>query len=212
MPPSEAATTPRARGRPRGFDRDQALDAAMRVFWDKGYAGASLAELTAAMGVNPPSLYAAFGSKEGLYAEAIGRYEDLNGPALCALSGSERAREGVEALLRRSVELFTSGEAPAGCMVVVSCLQPDTLSPALAADLRERRRTAADAIEARLRRAVEEGELPSGVDTRAVADFYATVHRGLTVNVRGGASADELHAVVACAMRAWDCLCGGPAL
>ena len=192
------------RGRPRSFDRSQALDAAMRVFWAKGFGGASMADLTAAMGIASPSLYAAFGSKEALYAEAVQRYEDLYGEAFWGtLAGPGTARDQIEAVMRRSVAAFTSGDNPAGCMVVLGCSQTSDLSPELAAALRLKQTVSANAIEARILRAIEQGELPTGIDARAIADFYATVHRGLTVTVRGGAGAEVLDSVVSSAMAAW---------
>ncbi|WP_309629300.1 TetR/AcrR family transcriptional regulator [Brevundimonas sp.] len=205
MSPSPDPASPPVRGRPRSFDRDQALDAAMRVFWAKGFAGASIADLTAAMGIASPSLYAAFGSKEALYAEAVQHYEDLFGEAFWGtLAGPGRARDQIEAVLRMSVSAFTSGENPAGCMVVLGCSQTHDLSPELAASLRSRQAGSVDAMEARIRRAMAEGELPAITDARAIAQFYAAVHRGLTVTVRSGADADVLNSVVSSAMAAWE--------
>jgi AcrR family transcriptional regulator len=191
-------------GRPRSFDRDETLDRAMRVFWAKGFAGASMSELTAAMGINPPSLYAAFGSKEGLYREALERYEALYGADFWkSLENSPNARDAIECVLRRSVQVFTCGQNPQGCMLVLGGSQTDDLSPDLADTLRGRGNASVEAMEARIRRAIDEGELPPGIDPRAIADFYATVHRGLTVSVRSGAGAEELDSVVTSAMAAW---------
>ncbi len=211
MSPSPDATPAPARGRPRSFDRDQALDQAMRVFWAKGFAGASIADLTAAMGIASPSLYAAFGSKEALYGEALQRYETLYGEAFWGtLTGPGTARDQIETVLRKAVANFTSGDNPAGCMVVMGCSQTNDLSPELTAALRLKQAGSVDAMEARIRRAVEQGELPAGIDARAIADFYATVHRGLTVTVRSGAGAEVLSSVVSSAMAAWEPLTAGP--
>lgn len=205
MSPTDGVAARPTRGRPRSFDRDHALDAAMRVFWAKGYAGASMADLTAAMGIASPSLYAAFSSKEALYQEAIDRYETLYGEAFWGtLAGPGTARDHIEIVLRKAVAAFTSGDTPAGCMVVMGCTQPTDLSPELSADLRSRQNASVDAMEARIRRAIDEGELPAGIDARAIAEFYAAVHRGLTVTVKTGAGADVLNSVVSSAMAAWE--------
>jgi AcrR family transcriptional regulator len=205
--PEAAVRSPR--GRPRSFDRDKALDAAMRVFWAKGFAGASMSDLTAAMGIASPSLYAAFGSKEGLFQEAIAHYEATYARlATDVLEGPGRVRDQIEQVMRITVR-DPSEQEPAGCMVVAACAQTSDLSPELAAALCEKRTYAARMMETRILRAVEEGELPAGVDARAVADFYATVQRGLAVGNKSGASADELGAVVTTAMAAWEALTSG---
>src|SRR5690625_5244323 len=109
------------RGRPRNFDRAVALRRAMEVFWERGYEGTSIAHLTAAMGINPPSLYATFGSKESLFREAIALYDTVEGaPINSALNDSPTAREAVEAMLRHNVDAYTSPETPNGCMIVLS--------------------------------------------------------------------------------------------
>ena len=210
MAPSPDTASPPVRGRPRRFDRDQALDAAMRVFWAKGFGGTSMADLTAAMGIASPSLYAAFGSKEALYPEALERYETIYGEGFWGtLDGPGGARDQIEAVLRQSVAAFTSGQNPAGCMVVMGCSQTEDRSPELASALRRKQTFSTDAMEKRLQRAVAEGELPSGIDARAIADFYAAVHRGLTATVRSGAGADVLNSVVSSAMAAWEPLTRG---
>lgn len=207
MSPIDTAAPAPTRGRPRSFDRDQALDQAMRLFWAKGFAGASMSDLTAAMGIASPSLYAAFGSKEGLYREALERYQGLYGDNFWgSLERAPSAREAIETVLRLSVDTFTCGLNPSGCMAVVGISQADDLSPELASLLRDQRTVSAEAMEARILRGVAEGELPQGIDARAIADFYATVHRGLTVSVRSGAGAEELHSVVTSAMAAWGAL------
>lgn len=179
----------------------------MRLFWDKGFVATSMSDLTAAMGIASPSLYAAFGSKEDLYREALERYQTLYGDNFWgSLDRSPTAREAIEAVLRLSVQIFTCPDNPSGCMAVVGASQTDDLSADLARDLRAMRTGSAEAMEARIRRDMDAGVLPADVDARAVADFYATVHRGLTVSVRSGADAAELTSVVNSAMAAWDAL------
>lgn len=209
MSPSSDTASPPARGRPRSFDRDQALDAAMRVFWAKGFAGASMSDLTAAMGIASPSLYAAFGSKEGLYRESIERYVATNVGSFWGVMGLPTARESVEGLLRNAARAFSTPGVPPGCMVLQTATEAGDLSAELADSLCEMRGSNAETLARRLQRGVEEGDVAVGTDVRAVADFYATVHKGLSLSARGGAGADELNSVVTSAMAAWAPLTQG---
>ena len=211
MSPSPEMAPAPPRGRPRSFDRDLALEQAMRVFWDKGFAGASMSDLTSAMGIASPSLYAAFGSKEGLYREAIELYVRSQGGLLWEAMDAPTAREGIERLLRGIARQFTSGENPCGCMVIQSAALPVEMSPELSATLCEVRALSGDAIRSRLSRAVEEGEIVSSADVRAIADFYLTIHKGLSLSAKGGATHEELDSVVTSALLAWDPLTRGQA-
>lgn len=208
MSPRDGVAARPARGRPRSFDREQALDAAMRVFWAKGYASASMSELTAAMGIASPSLYAAFGSKEGLFREAIERYVAVNSASFWAIMEAQTARESVEGLLRKAVEAFSCPDSPAGCMVLHTATEMGELSPELTQGLCELRASNADTLTRRLERGVQDGDVAAGTDVRAVADFYATVHKGLSLSAKGGASREELDSVVTSAMAAWKPLTG----
>jgi AcrR family transcriptional regulator len=198
------------RGRPRSFDREQALRQAMEVFWTKGYEHASLSHLTAAMDINPPSLYAAFGCKEALFHEAVELYARTEGAGIWEyLSRAPTAREAVEWLLRRSAESFTRGKVPRGCLIVLAAPQQDGASEPVLEALRARRRHGTELLAARLRRAVREGELPAGVDCRAVANFYTTLQHGMSIQARDGASRKALLAVAECGIASWDALIGG---
>src|SRR3981189_1577334 len=109
------------RGRPRSFDREQALERAMQVFWKQGYEATSIHDLTRAMGINPPSLYAAFGDKERLFMEAIERYQRERGPALpCIRDEAPTARAGVEGLLMESAGQMAHGGDARGCMLITA--------------------------------------------------------------------------------------------
>jgi len=188
------------RGRPRRFDRDVALEAAMRVFWRAGYQGASIADLTAAMGIAAPSLYAAFGDKRALYAEALGLYEDKLGPTLWGrLEAAPTAREGIEAVLNLSAAALTRDDRPNYCMVVLADAGGDGSSD----PVRAGRDSVLQTVTRRLQRAVAEGELPASVDPAALARFYTTVQQGLSIQARDGASAEDLRAVGRHAMAAW---------
>lgn len=203
MMPSPQAPHGPSRGRPRSFDRDQALDQAMKVFWVKGFAGSSLSDLTSAMNIASPSLYAAFGSKEGLFQEALDHYERTYGCLAQAIfDGPGLIQDQIEQVLMLLVR-DGAGAVPMGCMVVSACAQATDLSPELAAALCEKRISGARLMETRIRRAVVEGELSAAIDPRAIADFYATIQRGLSVSAKSGASVQEMTSVVASAMAAW---------
>ena len=188
------------RGRPRSFDRDAALRAAMRVFWRQGYQGASIADLTQAMGIAPPSLYAAFGDKRALYLEALGLYGETLGARLWAvLDGAPSAREGVGALFALSAAQLTRPDQPRYCMAVMADGDCDELR----AETRSGRAGVQAMLQRRFERAAAEGELPPGVDVAALARFYATIQQGLSIQARDGATETELKAVARQALTAW---------
>jgi AcrR family transcriptional regulator len=193
------------RGRPRSFDRAAALRSAMEVFWAKGYDGASLAELTAAMDINSPSLYAAFGSKEALFREAVDLYGATEGTEIwTALPEAPTARAAIERFLCATAEAFTRPGKPAGCLIVLGALHANDANANVCRALRQHRADNVVALRARLERAVGEGELPQNLDCQAVATFYATVQQGMSIQARDGATRDTLLAVAGCAMAAWD--------
>ncbi|RYE71613.1 MAG: TetR/AcrR family transcriptional regulator, partial [Hyphomicrobiales bacterium] len=160
------------RGRPRAFDRGKALEQAMLLFWEKGFQGAAMSELTAAMGINAPSLYACFGSKEALYREAMALYESGDGAELAsAIAAAPTVRDAIEIYLMRSAALFSRPDKPAGCMVVLSVVHAAGTSEETARALRDARTEMQGVLEARLRNAITRGELPGG-DPAAIAAFY----------------------------------------
>jgi AcrR family transcriptional regulator len=192
------------RGRPRSFERTAALRRAMEVFWAKGYDSASLADLTAAMGINAPSLYAAFGCKEALFREAVALYGATEGTEIWDALPQAPAREAIERFLRASALSFTRPDRPAGCLVVLGALLANDANARVCGELRASRAGNVAALRARLARAVGEGELPASLDCEAVATFYATVQQGMSIQARDGASRATLLAVADCAMAAWD--------
>ncbi|MEU5833441.1 TetR/AcrR family transcriptional regulator [Streptomyces diacarni] len=201
------------RGRPRAFDRDAALERAMRVFWERGYEAASLAELTGAMGIRPPSLYAAFGSKEQLFREAVELYGRTEGGVTArALREESTAREAIGAALRGNACAYTEPGSPRGCMVVLSATtcapEHETVRTLLCDDRRAMERSLRDRID----RGVAEGDVPADTDTRSLAAFYATVLFGLSVQARDGATRDDLLAVAHAAMASWDTLVPHPSV
>lgn len=196
-------------GRPRSFDREQALTRAMEVFWAKGYADASMAELTAAMGINAPSLYAAFGSKEQLFREAVELYQQTQGGAVWArLEGPGPARDAVERLLMAAADSAACPDRPSGCMVVLSGAHPESLPESICGELSDLRGRTMARLEHRLRRARDDGEIGPGADPAAMAAFYTTVHQGMAFRARDGATADELRGTARAAMMAWNGLAG----
>ncbi len=199
------------RGRPRSFDRDVALRRAMEVFWRHGYQGASMTALTAAMGINSPSLYAAFGSKEALFRAAVALYNTTEGRGpQAALNGDGTTRESVEAMLRHHARSYPDPANPTGCLVVLAgngnLPESDAVGHFLA-ECRER-----DIVEVRRRivRGRDEGDLPRAVAPDALARFVVAVAQGMAVQARDGASTDQLDGIVDCAMAAWDGLVHGP--
>ncbi len=193
------------RGRPRQFDRTEALRRAMTVFWTRGYEGASLDDLTTAMGINKPSLYAAFGCKEALFREAIDYYDATeSAPVQRALDEAPTAREGIAAALRYNARAYVRPRKPRGCMVVLSSLLGATENAAVRQFLARSRHAGEAAMRQRVERGIAEGDVPAGSDAAVIAAFYTTVTQGLSIQARDGASAQALCAIVDGAMQAWD--------
>jgi len=194
------------RGRPRSFDREDALLRAMRVFWEFGYEGATLTALQEAMGgIAPPSFYAAFGSKDALFREAVELYSRTLGlPMMNALEEGQTVRASIEALLNAAVESFCKPGLPRGCMLVQGALDGAPANQNVQDYVRSLRVRRQKAIQKRLRRGIDEGELPSDLDLSAVACFYTTVIDGLAIQARDGAPRKALNFAAHCAMAAWD--------
>jgi AcrR family transcriptional regulator len=193
------------RGRPRSFDREAALRRAMDVFWRRGYEGAAVSDLTKAMGINAPSLYAAFGCKEALFREAVALYNATEGAVTDrALEAAPTARRAIEDMLRLNAAAYVSPRRPPGCMVTLAATIGTPESAAVRQFLAQCRQEAQEAIERRLARGVAEGDLPKRADVAALAAFYYTVLQGLSIQARDGASRETLAGIVDCAMAAWD--------
>lgn len=192
-----------SRGRPRSFDKERALDAALRVFWEKGYEGASLADLTEAMGINRPSLYAAFGDKESLFRQVLERYEQ--GPVAYLLEALQdrTARGAVERMLKGTVAALTRPQSPHGCLYVQGALACGDESSGMRKELATRRSAGEVALRKRLKRAKDEGELPPDAEPADLARFYMAVMHGMSVQASGGASRAALESVAETALRAW---------
>jgi AcrR family transcriptional regulator len=201
------STAGKSRGRPRSFDRDAALAAAMQVFWRRGYDGASMAELTAEMGINAPSLYAAFGSKEGLFQETLRLYletEDCEGRN--RLFGAPTARDGLHAMLRHSARSLTRANLPHGCMLILGDANSSAQNAGVHKSLCNWRREIQAALEQRLRQGIADGDVPAAADVAGIAAFYLTVLQGLSLRARDGATRDALTQIVDTALAGWDAL------
>ncbi|GHH91196.1 TetR/AcrR family transcriptional regulator [Streptomyces capillispiralis] len=190
-------------GRPRGFDADEALERAMKVFWEQGYEGASLTDLTSAMGITRKSMYAAFGNKEDLFRKALDRYTD--GPASYAARAMElpSAREVATAFLTGSVRATTSPGCPAGCLGVQGSLAAGDAGRVAQDTLTAWRDDGRARLRDRFRRAVDEGDLPPDADPELLARYLMTVANGIAVQAAGGATRPELQRVADAALRNW---------
>ena len=191
-------------GRPRGFDRDAALEAAMFLFWRKGFAATSMNDLCDAMGVRSPSLYAAFGSKEALYLEAVEHYVRTQGPPVWdKLAEGATACAGIENLLMAGTESLPKSRAtPAGCMAVLAAVG-DEWPAAITRVVKKVRLEMLGMLRSRLETAVAKGELPASTDIDGLSRFYLSVFQGMAIQARDGASQAELKGVAATAMAGW---------
>ena len=206
-------TTMNRIGRPREFDRDKALQRAMEIFWDRGYEGTTLTDLQKAMGgITAPSFYAAFGSKEDLFREAVELYKTTYGaPGLEALMEGQTAREAVAAMLSASVDLVCGHGRPRGCLIVLSGINCAAANEGVADFLRAQRATREKVLRARVRRGIAEGDLPASANVGGLVSFYTSVLDGMAMRARDGASRKELRVIVTCALAAWDTAVRSPA-
>ena len=193
-------------GRPRNFDRAEALRAALAVFREHGYEGATLADLQAAMGgIAPPSFYSAFGSKEQLFKEAVELYRNTVGAANARpLIECATARAAIEGMLCEAAQSICKPDEPRGCLLVLGALNCSQANAGVYEHLRGMRRVTQQTIAKRLKRGVADGDLPASADVAALASFYTTVLHGLSIQARDGASRTALLAAVNGAMAAWD--------
>jgi AcrR family transcriptional regulator len=190
-------------GRPREFDVDEALDLALEVFWRQGYAGTSLSDLTDAMGITRPSLYATYGNKEELFLKVLDRYENTCMSFMREALNEPTARAVVEKWLYGAADAQTDPSHPSGCLGMNGALAcSDEVEP-----IREElvgRRLAAEAV---LRRRLEEaktaGDLPDDADPAGLASYVTTIGQGMATQAASGASRETLHRVIETALRAW---------
>jgi AcrR family transcriptional regulator len=187
-------------GRRREFDADEALERALEVFWARGYEGATLPELTRAMGINRPSLYATFGNKEQLFAKALDHYQTGPQSFLTEALTKPTARSTVEAIFAGLVLMQSHSR---GCMIVTGALTCGSEAESVRQKLIQLRQAAVTILSDRFERGIREGDLPEGTDCKTLARFIVTIMNGLAVQAVSGATADELTKVARLAMKSW---------
>jgi AcrR family transcriptional regulator len=199
----EASVLSAPRGRPREFSVDEALAQALRVFWTKGYEGASMTDLTEAMGITRPSLYAAFGNKEELFKKTLDLYERDKLAYVRAALEAPTARGVAERFLQGALEMQTTGSDPRGCLGVISSTACGSEAESIRAEVIQRRASSDAAMRERFRRAKAEGDFPDHVDPDAIVSYLGAVVQGLCIQAGNGASADELRRLVETTLNLW---------
>jgi len=188
-------------GRPREFAEDEALNAAMRVFWEKGYEGASLDDLTRAMKINRSSLYASFGDKEALFRRVLSRYSAGPMGSVFEALKQPNARAVIETLFRSSAKFLSDPTHPPSCLSVTGGLACGQGAESARQAMVDWRNMGLIQIEKRMRQARAEGDLPKDVDPRDLARYVAIVLHGLSVQAANGATAGEMNRAVELALR-----------
>ncbi len=192
----------RRRGRPRSFDRETARDKAMMLFWQRGYEGTSINDLTEAMGITPPSLYTAFGSKEELYMEVLSLYKIGPGAYFTEALAEEKTAKGtISRLLHGAASSFTFG--PGGCMISTAALSCAPDVKGVADKVAAMRSGTLGVLTALVQRAISDGEVPASTNPQHLARFYGAIIQGMSVQAHDGATVDELTAIAETAMSAW---------
>jgi AcrR family transcriptional regulator len=192
-----------AMGRPREFDPDKALDVALHVFWSRGYEGASMADLTEAMGITKPSLYAAFGNKEELFRKALDRYVDGPGGYVQAALAKPTVREVVEHMLFEAADAVTDPNNPPGCLAVQGALTCGEAAESIKQELMARRARGEQDLRQRFERAIAEGDLPKDSDAADLARYLSAILQGMAVQAAGGTSRAQLRKIAEITLRSW---------
>jgi AcrR family transcriptional regulator len=196
-------TLPAKTGRPRAFDPDLALERAMHVFWAKGYEGAALSNLTRAMRINRPSLYAAFGNKEELFRKVLDRYAEGPLAYFAKALAAAKARDVIEQILFGAADMASDPKLPAGCLMVQGALACGDAAGSVQKETAARRAASEVALRRRLQRARREGDLSPEADPAELARYVMTVLQGMAVQGANGAKRDQLRRVARTALRAW---------
>lgn len=198
---SHLPATPRGKGRPRNFDREQALVRALEVFWKRGYEPASIAELCQAMTINPPSLYATFGNKAQLFIEAVQYYEKTywEAPAKAFMAEPDLL-SGIDTFFRESARILLSPDSPCGCMVVLAAVNISEDAQDVITAIRMLRHASKEMFANRLYKAVQDKQLPTDTDISALAGALNTMLEGLSLQARDGLSLSELEGIASYAV------------
>ena len=201
---STESKTPQARGRPRCFDLEEALDRSLLLFWEKGFQNTSLDEIAAAVGVKKPSLYAAFGDKEMLFRKVLQRYSEKLSQPLQALDRYDDIRAAISALIELGIAGGCSDGHPRGCLLASAFADSTLLPPNLAKEIKALVSQADQAVAQRLKKAVRDGQLPPDFDAKGTAKFLVTLMHGIAVRIRAGASRADMQRVKKAALRCLD--------
>lgn len=202
--PAMSETKPiKQRGRPPAFNHEEALDKAMHLFWEHGYEGTSVAELVKALGINKPSIYGAFGSKEELFQKAVKRY--LSGSSAFVMESMKEptAYQVAEKLLTTAADFLTSKRHPPGCMLTQSALTCSQEARPVKQDLTNYRHAYEGALERRFIQAKADQDLPADADPKALAKLIATIHQGMSIQASGGASRKDLMSIITPVLKSW---------
>jgi len=195
--------TKKSRGRPRVFDMDEALDKALKIFWKRGYEGASLAELIDELSINKPSLYAAFGNKEELFLKALSRY--ASGPVafINEVVKEPTSYKVAESFLYKAAEFLTDPTHPQGCMIVQGALSTGDSAELIKNILIKYRSSYENLLTERFDQAKSDGDLPDWVNANDLAKYLATIHQGMSVQATSGATKQQLINISNIALRSW---------
>jgi AcrR family transcriptional regulator len=200
-----AESPKRDRGRPREFDRAEALEKAMRLFWSRGYDAVSMADLRAELGITQASLYAAFGSKEQLFREAVNLYRQTAAFSTTdALAKGANAREAIHAMLQAAVDAFSAPDAPGGCLLILGATNCAIENKGVQDYLLSIRRKISQSIRDRLKQGQQDGDIPKTAPVVALTAYCSTVLHGLALQSKDGASQKTLTQVVELAMANWQ--------
>ncbi|HYQ28766.1 MAG TPA: TetR/AcrR family transcriptional regulator [Polyangiaceae bacterium] len=194
----------KVRGRPRSFDREAALEQAMLLFWEHGYEATSLSQLTSAMGISPPSLYAAFGDKQALFLQAVDRYVTRGGAGTESLMrDAKTAREAVAHFLEASAQRLANPHFPRGCMVVLAAASCSEEAAPVQHKLAACRAAWERSLRQRIEQGIEDGDVPATASPAALASFYMAVVQGMSLHAKDGASRKRLQEIAETALQAW---------
>lgn len=195
--------TKKTRGRPRVFDADEALEKALQIFWNRGYEGASLAELTEVLGINKPSMYAAFGNKEELFKKALTRYTTHHVVFVRDVIKKPTAHGVAQSFLYQAAEFLTDPTHPKGCMIVQGALSSGESAEMVKSILIQYRASYESLLTERFEKAKIDGDLPGNTNPRCLAKYLAAMHQGMSVQATSGATKDELIEIANLALNAW---------